>query len=159
RTPAARTLLRRHWSGERGEDNFDAFWDDAIRRGFLLGSAAPKAPSELASGAVSRALAAAASGGHDDGTLEMSILPSPCVHDGRFADNVWLLELPRPVSKQTWGNAAMMSAATAARFGVVTGDVVNLAVGSAFVRIPVLVVPGHADDCVSVDLGYGRAGG
>jgi molybdopterin-containing oxidoreductase family iron-sulfur binding subunit len=40
------------------------------------------------------------------GNLEISILPDPCVYDGRFANNGWLQELPNPLTKVTWDNVA-----------------------------------------------------
>jgi len=50
--------------------------------------------------------------------LELNFLPSPTLHDGRFANVPWLLELPEPISKLTWGNAALLSAASARKLGL-----------------------------------------
>ncbi len=49
-----------------------------------------------------------------------------------------------------------MSAATAHRLNVTNQSVVNLKFGDANVRAPVWILPGQADDCVTVHLGYGR---
>src|SRR6185369_14136679 len=87
--------------------------------------------------------------------LELSLRPSPTVHDGRFTNNAWLLELPEPMTKLTWGNAVLISPATAARLQLRTQDMVEL---SGSVRGPILVTPGHADDAVTVWLGFGRSG-
>ena len=51
--------------------------------------------------------------------LEIVFRPDPTVCDGRFANNGWLQELPRPLTKLTWDNAALMSPRTAERLGVV----------------------------------------
>lgn len=82
--------------------------------------------------------------------------PDASAWDGRFANNGRLQELPRPLSKLTWDDAAMISPATGSRLGVSNGDVVELAVGGRVVNAPVWILPGHADGCVSVSLGYGR---
>jgi MoCo/4Fe-4S cofactor protein with predicted Tat translocation signal len=88
--------------------------------------------------------------------LEILFRPDDSVDDGRYANNGWLQELPRPLSKLTWDNVAALSPETARQLGVKTGDVVTLTVEQRSVRAPIWVQPGHADGCVSVTLGYGR---
>jgi molybdopterin-containing oxidoreductase family iron-sulfur binding subunit len=93
--------------------------------------------------------------------LELVSRLDPRVHDGRFAGNAWLLELPAPATKLTWMNAATLSSATAARLGVDMGDDVELrlAGGSSRVRVHACVVAGQADDTVGLTLGWGRRRG
>ncbi len=88
--------------------------------------------------------------------LEAVFRPCPGIHDGRFANNAWLQELPKPLTKLTWDNAALMSPATAARLALISGDVVELRQGDRSIRIPVWLVPGHAPDTLTLHLGYGR---
>ena len=45
--------------------------------------------------------------------LELLIRPDPHVYDGRFANNAWLQELPKPITKIVWENAAHIAPATA----------------------------------------------
>ena len=88
--------------------------------------------------------------------LELTFPPSLAVFDGRFANNGWLQELPDPITKLTWDNAALVSPWTAVDLGVVTGDVVALDVGWWTVEAPVFVLPGQADGSIALALGYGR---
>jgi molybdopterin-containing oxidoreductase family iron-sulfur binding subunit len=103
------------------------------------------------------------------GGLEISFRHDPSILDGRFANNGWLQELPKPITKLTWDNAVMVSPATAAALkvggrpaaqggehGQILSDVVDLKYRGRTVRGAVFVVPGHADGCVTVHLGYGR---
>ncbi|NYT35380.1 4Fe-4S dicluster domain-containing protein [Allopusillimonas soli] len=80
---------------------------------------------------------------------------------GRYANNTWLQELPRPYTKISWDNAALMSPATARRHGIRSGDIVSLSSADAHakLRVPVWVQPGHADGVVTLPLGYGRRHG
>ena len=76
--------------------------------------------------------------------------------DGRWANNGWLQELPKPLTKLTWDNAAFVGPAMAGRLGLKTGNVVELRVENRAVEAPVMILPGQADRCVTVHLGYGR---
>jgi Fe-S-cluster-containing dehydrogenase component len=154
--PDTQTLLRERWRGSVEPGGPVTSWEEAIQRGFLPGTASPKVDVRLQSMDIGAMLPPASPG--SAGALEVAFLPSPAVYDGRFADNPWLIELPRPITKQTWGNAAMMSAGTAARLGITTGDVVALTLHERTIEIPAMIVRGHADDAVSVDLGFGRGG-
>ena len=82
--------------------------------------------------------------------------PDPSVYDGRFANNAWLQELPKSLTKLTWDNAALDRAGTAARLNLVSGDVVELTQGGRSLRIPVWLAPGQAPDTLTLHLGYGR---
>jgi molybdopterin-containing oxidoreductase family iron-sulfur binding subunit len=88
--------------------------------------------------------------------LEIVFQPDPTVWDGRFANNAWLQELPKPLTKLTWDNAAQLSPATAARLGLTNEEVVELRYQGRTLRAPIWIVPGHAEDAVTVHLGYGR---
>ena len=78
------------------------------------------------------------------------------VHDGRFANNGWLQELPDPMTRLTWDNAAVMSEKTADEIGVKQDELVELTVEGAEVLAPVFFLPGMADGVIGLALGYGR---
>lgn len=78
------------------------------------------------------------------------------VYDGRFANNAWLQEWPDPVTRLTWGNAAVMGVETARGLDCKDGSVIRLEVNGAALVLPVVVVPGIPPQTVIVSLGYGR---
>ena len=81
----------------------------------------------------------------------------PNVLDGRYANNGWIQELPRPFSKLTWDNAAIVSPALAQRMDLQNGDVVEMAFQGRKLLAPVWIQPGQAANSVTLHLGYGRA--
>ena len=91
--------------------------------------------------------------------LELIFARDVSVDDGRYANNGWLQEAPDPITKLCWDNAALLSPATAAALKVNDGNLVTLAVGGRSLEIAAMVAPGHADNCVTVALGYGRTVG
>jgi len=104
------------------------------------------------------------------GNLEINFKNDPSILDGRFANNGWLQELPKPITKLTWDNAVLVSPATATRLGFsnapsvqggehgqIISRVVELRHAGRSVRGAVFQVAGHPDNCVTVHLGYGRA--
>ena len=89
--------------------------------------------------------------------LEVSFSPDPKLLDGQSGNSPWLLELPDPLSKLVWDNAAYVSPGTAQEMGVVNGDVIALGRdGATPLEIPVFVLPGVAEHCVALHLGWGR---
>jgi Fe-S-cluster-containing dehydrogenase component len=149
---SAHDLLRTRYRKEAGTEDGDAFWQRALREGFLpRGTEAEAAAPSANRAAVSKAAATlVASSG-----FELNLRNDYRTFDGRFARNPWLLELPDPVTKLTWDNAAHLSPATAQKLGVDREHVVKVTVGGASVELPVYVVPGHADDALTVSLGWG----
>jgi Fe-S-cluster-containing dehydrogenase component len=94
---------------------------------------------------------------HRADLIELNVRPDPSIWDGRFANNGWLQECPKPISKLTWDNAALFSPALARRKNLSSGDVVELSFGGRTVRAPVWIMPGQAENSVTVHLGYGRS--
>jgi molybdopterin-containing oxidoreductase family iron-sulfur binding subunit len=156
--------------------NADVFWRHALHDGFVAGTSrfAPAAPTTAASGAAATAAPAvpaaptvpapvpAAPASIATG-MEIIFRPDPYVLDGRNANNGWLQELPRPLTKIAWDNVAYISARTAERLSIPvsrTGnqdqDVLEIRYQGRSARLPVWVLPGTADDAVVVNFGYGR---
>ncbi|MEA1951018.1 MAG: molybdopterin oxidoreductase, partial [Planctomycetota bacterium] len=129
-----------------------ANWQQVLRDGLAAGS---KWPVESVSkpAPAKQAVKAALPG---DDQLEVVFRRDASVYDGRFANNSWLQELPDPITKMTWGNAALLSPATAEKLGVKNETISVLKVGERTVRIPVYVLPGQAAGSISLPLGYGR---
>ena len=147
-------LVRDTWSGKlRG--NFEEAWRRALHDGVVAGTAFPPRPATGAAAFPSRTAAGSPQTGAGT-SLEITFRSDPTILDGRFANNGWLQELPKPMTKVTWDNVAAVSPATASRIGVQNEDVLELAVSGRRVRAPVWIVPGHPDDSVGVTLGYGR---
>ncbi|MGE0547143.1 MAG: 4Fe-4S dicluster domain-containing protein [Kofleriaceae bacterium] len=147
-----RELVRTQWQPRLASD---ASWREALSEGVIAGTSAPaRTVQRIADTRLIAELAAAL--GADAGPFEIDIASSPAIGDGRFAANPWLQELPHPVTKQTWGNAAVMSPDSAGSLGVANGDVVRITVEHRTVDAPVIISPGHAPACITLELGYGR---
>ncbi len=142
-------LVRETWAAEVGDAELELWWQRALHDGVAAGTRLdpvdPGAPREPGAG----------QGVAPEG-LELVLYPDPTVWDGRFANNGWLQECPKPITLQTWDNAALVAPATAERLGVETGDVVRLRTTERLLDVPVMVVPGVAGDVLALSLGYGR---
>jgi molybdopterin-containing oxidoreductase family iron-sulfur binding subunit len=148
---ASYELVRGHWKDRAGALEFERRWRQALNDGVMSGTEAP-----LKKVAVSPGLGGRAPRPAVEETLELAFQADPTIGDGRHANNGWLQELPKPVTKLVWDNAALMAPALAERLGVGNGDVVVLERAGRTVEAPVWIVPGHAARAVTVALGYGR---
>jgi molybdopterin-containing oxidoreductase family iron-sulfur binding subunit len=146
-------ILQDSWRRRARGPDFERQWEGWLARGVVPDTAAAAEAVSPRLDGVAAALKAAAAPKQG---LEVSFVPDYKVHDGRFAENAWLQELPHPVSKITWDNAAYLSPATARKLGVEDGARVELRLSGRKVEAAVWTMPGHADDVVTLPLGYGR---
>ncbi|MFZ3217770.1 MAG: TAT-variant-translocated molybdopterin oxidoreductase [Candidatus Acidiferrales bacterium] len=145
-------IVQEYWKSVRPEKDkaFEAYWEHSLHDGVMAGTALA-----AISVALRRDIAQQV---QDTPSEELGIAfrPDPSIFDGRFANNGWLQELPKPNTKLTWDNAAMVSAATAQHLGLADGDYVTLQLAGHETKAGVVIVPGHADNSVTLHLGYGR---
>ena len=149
-------LVRDYWQSQRSEKDraFEALWETSLHDGVVAGTTLPAISVSPRPDFVNQGNAQAA---HSDAnSREIVFRPDPSVGDGKFANNGWLQELPKPVTRLTWDNAAMISPGTAQQLALTSGDYVKLTRGSQQMEAGVYVVPGHADDSITLHLGYGR---
>jgi MoCo/4Fe-4S cofactor protein with predicted Tat translocation signal len=152
-------IVRRNWQGQADAATFDASWRGWLNDGVIAGSALPPR-----AGSAGESVAPAA-GGPQAGGIELQFRPDPTIFDGRFANNGWLQELPKPITKITWDNALLVSPRTAARLNIAPGEdainerttiLVRVDYHGRQLELPVWIVPGHADDAATIHYGYGR---
>ncbi len=161
---SAHSLVREFWRSKTSTEDFELFWKNALHEGVVEGtSSAAKSPTlrerlDAPDGRAARAQLStlAKPAGR---RLEVVFRPDASVWDGRFANNGWLQETPNPITKLTWDNPALLSPATAERLGLANEDVVEMALDGRKLEAPVWVTPGHADDSLTLHLGYGRTRG
>jgi molybdopterin-containing oxidoreductase family iron-sulfur binding subunit len=158
-------LLQESWRTRSATlTDFETAWETWVSVGVVpntTATALAQAPDYAAAAAVVNAYTPPAPLG--DKELEVNFITDYSVFDGRFGNISWLQELPDPISKITWDNAAYLSPKTAEKWGLQPGDVAELQYGQpkegqAPLKVPVWVLPGTADDVVVLPLGYGRTG-
>jgi MoCo/4Fe-4S cofactor protein with predicted Tat translocation signal len=174
----SRDLVRRQWMQELGDDRA---WVGALQSGVVEGSAVPARPVSIRGGLISELMpqqapdhggAASPSGGSQQSPppqenkpapggsqaseLELLFRGDPTIDDGRWSNNAWLQELPKPLTQLTWDNAVLISPALGAARRLANGDIVELRLEQRSLRAPVWITPGQAARSVTLHLGYGR---
>ena len=130
------------------QGDFDDFWRQSVFAGVIAGTQAPLTEVTLASLPETPTLSS--------GEYEIQFKLDPSILDGRYANNGWLQEVPKPLTKIVWDNVAFIAPATAETLGVSNHDIVTLTVGENSVNAPVWIMPGQAANTVTVHLGFGR---
>jgi molybdopterin-containing oxidoreductase family iron-sulfur binding subunit len=153
--------------------DFESWWRKCLHDGFVPNSALPTKTVALKSDWPNQSsqnadrMSALPAGGY-----EVIFRTDPSIYDGCFANNGWLQELPKPLTKLTWDNVALISANTAKRIGVKAQDYdkgkkgreafvdqIDLKVNGRGISksLPAWIMPGQPDDVITIHLGYGRA--
>jgi molybdopterin-containing oxidoreductase family iron-sulfur binding subunit len=165
-----RRQWREHWQAAGSQGNFEDFWQRAVHDGIVPDTRSPTGAATLKEGWQEELRAMSVPAGRGAGGYEIVFQQDHSLYDGRFANNSWLQELPHPITRLTWDNAALMSSKTAHKLGVGLGEyahggehggyrvpVLELHLQGRVVHAPAWIVSGHADDSITVSLGYGRA--
>ncbi len=154
--------------------DFESWWRECLHNGFIPNTALPAKTVSLKSdwaAALAGTSPTVREGSNTNGSYELVFRPDPSIYDGRFANNGWLQELPKPLTKITWDNVALVSANTAKKLGVALQnyeqdkkgreayvDTIKLTHRDQTIskNVPVWIMPGQPDDVITVHLGYGR---
>ncbi|MBI4419155.1 MAG: TAT-variant-translocated molybdopterin oxidoreductase, partial [Ignavibacteriales bacterium] len=151
--PKSYDIIRDYWRKQVKAAEFETFWQTSLNDGIVAGSAFPQRDVRVRFLDIA-ALPAAQEQQAD--TLDLVLRPDPTVWDGRFANNGWLQELPKPMTTITWDNAILVSPSTAGRFALQNEDVVEISHSGRSITGPVWITPGHPDRSMTVHFGYGR---
>ena len=168
--PPGLEIVRGHWQkqwqGDKSVGDFEEHWQTAVHDGVMVNTGLKHRTEEALKGNWQEHIKGAGTTGNG---YEIVFQPDPTIYDGSFANNGWLQELPKPITRLTWDNAALMSPKTAQDLGVGLGSyahggehggyhqpIVELELDGRSVRAPAWIVPGHADGAITVHLGYGR---
>jgi molybdopterin-containing oxidoreductase family iron-sulfur binding subunit len=146
-------IVRETWKSILGEGDGDTKWNRVLHDGLLAGSELPEVVPTLGTPSLAELSGGAARAGGD---LEVVFAPSFALHDGRFANDAWLQELPDPLTKLTWDNPALVSPNTAETLDLENEDSIRVEYGGRSLELPVWILPGMADNVVALTLGYGR---
>ena len=150
--------------------DFESWWRKCLYDGFIPNTALPPKTVSLKSDWAS-SLSASNTEPPAPNTLEVIFRADPTIYDGRFANNGWLQELPKPLTKLTWDNVALVSPNTAKKLGLAVPnyeqekkggeafvDTIELKLNGRAISkaVPAWVMPGQPDDVITIQLGYGR---
>ncbi len=148
-------IVREFWMGQpQGSTDpaaFEKAWRGWLHDGLIPGTAHATRSVTLAGSLASALPAPPTMTG-----MEVNFRRDATVYDGRFVNNGWLQEMPKPMTKLTWDNAALVAPDTALQLDVENGDVIELRHDGRLLRVPVWIAPGHAADSVTISVGYGR---
>ncbi len=143
-------LVQGYWQKQHTGADFDAFWRKSLHDGWILGTT--YVPRTVALKATSIPASQSALGAN----YEINFRRDPSIYDGRFSNNGWLQELPKPLTKLTWDNPIMIGPAMAERLKLNFKDVAELEFNGKKVKGAVWIQAGHPDNSITVFLGYGR---
>jgi molybdopterin-containing oxidoreductase family iron-sulfur binding subunit len=142
-------IVRAYWSGQSGAKDFEEWWRKSVHDGLIANSALPALTlSPNSNFGTPQPLSA--------GGIEIVFRPDLYMYDGRYANNVWLQELPHPMTKLTWDNAIFLSPKTAKQLRFENQQHVQLIYRGRSVEGSVWILPGQPDESITVDLGWGR---
>jgi molybdopterin-containing oxidoreductase family iron-sulfur binding subunit len=133
--------------------SFDAFWEEALRRGGYWVDL-PAAKVAVQPGVKVAVQAAALEGSPTDPAL--LVVPSSRYYDGRSANKVWLHEAPDPMTQVVYASWVEVPAEAARNLGVQAGDVLRVESPHGALEAPAYVSETLAPGTVAIPTGLGH---
>ncbi|MBI4788461.1 MAG: TAT-variant-translocated molybdopterin oxidoreductase [Chloroflexi bacterium] len=162
-------IVQNYWKAQFPAGDFELSWRKALHDGIVPNSASKTRTPTLTTGWGDQPPPALAPPPSTQPLFEVTFRTDPTIHDGRYANNGWLQELPKPLTRLTWNNVVLVSPATAERLqleqefagqgGATRASMIELRYAGRALRAPVWITPGQPDDSAAVFLGYGRTQG
>ncbi|HUR45361.1 MAG TPA: TAT-variant-translocated molybdopterin oxidoreductase [Candidatus Saccharimonadales bacterium] len=153
---ASYEIVRDYWASTKQWPDFEKGWRKCVHDGLVAGSAFPRKTVPLQSTTDLAGLVKTSKASGSSGKLELVFSPDPTLWDGRFANNAWLQELPKPITKLTWDNAVQISPHTARQLNLSNGDRVEVSSRDRKLIGPCWIVPGQAEGTIGFQFGHGR---
>jgi molybdopterin-containing oxidoreductase family iron-sulfur binding subunit len=134
-------IVRDYWRqrGGWGQD-FEKWWCQALNDGVIENTATSETNGNTGTPAPSPTMPVPPPASKAQG-YEVVFQPDPTLWDGQFANNAWLQELPKPFSKVTWGNPAIISPRAAKELQLQNGEVIRIRHQDLQLEIPVWIQP------------------
>jgi len=152
-----RDLVQQYWQKQHTGADFDAFWRKSLHDGWIEGAALATKQGKFDLSRLNLAKESISiTAPRETGVYELNFRRDPSIYDGRFSNNGWLQELPKPLTKLTWDNPIMIGPAMAERLKLNFKDVAELEFNGKKVKGAVWIQAGHPDNSITVFLGYGR---
>jgi MoCo/4Fe-4S cofactor protein with predicted Tat translocation signal len=145
-------VVQNYWKSKHSSADFDMWWRKSVEQGFIDGTASQPKQVSAKSGNVT----ATSSSAPANGDIEINFRRDPSIYDGQFANNGWLQELPKPMTKLTWDNPVLISPKMAEQLKVQSKDMLKIELNGKSLDLPVWIQAGHPENSVTVYLGYGR---
>ena len=149
-------LVRETWQALLGRADFETAWRRILHDGYLAAPAQARMPAPEKIPTSEAAETTATKTSQETDGWECIVQPSFTLFDGRFSNNGWLQELPDPVTKISWDAVATLNQRAAQKLQVENGDVLRFVREDLVVELPVWIVPGQADQSITLPVGYGR---
>jgi len=147
---AGHEIVQGYWKKQHPAADFEMFWRKSLHDGWVASTTfAPKSVAVKATDLPAPTQAA-------QNAVEINFRRDPSIYDGSFANNGWLQELPKPMSKMTWDNPVLIGPVMAERLQLQSKDMIELELNGKKVTAPVWIQAGHPDNSITVHLGYGR---
>jgi len=154
-------LVQTYWKSQHPTADFEAWWRRSVHDGFVSDSPAPVRQVTAKLGSLPAPAPA------DPNAIEVAFRPDPTIYDGSFINNAWLQETPKPLSRNTWDNVAMISPKMAKAWGLYLLEddndhqsdaqrILEVEFQGRKVEVPYWPQPGHPDNAITLFLGYGQ---
>lgn len=145
-------VVKAYWKKTSVLSDFTASWGKALHDGIIQGTRFEATLPEFKADVTIPEIRQI-----PPSSYEINTVTDPVITDEATANNGWLQELPKPITRITWGNAVFMSPQTAKQLEIKNDALVEVQVNGRKLQGPAWIVPGHAAKSFTVYLGFGRS--